>query len=65
MKAAKFWVGLIGAVVTSLLTVFGPGTRTYQVLTVVSALVTAAGVYLVPNAPAITPPADGRVRRSY
>ncbi len=50
MKTAKFWVGLVGAIATSLLTVFGPDSRVGQVLVVVVALVTALGVYLVPNA---------------
>jgi hypothetical protein len=50
VKTAKFWVGLVSAVATSLLAVFAPSTTTYHVLSVIVALAGAIGVYLVPNA---------------
>jgi hypothetical protein len=65
MKTAKFWVGLAGGIVTSLLTVYGPDTRTGQVLTVISALVTALGVYLVPNAPKGDDEATAAARKAW
>ena len=55
MSAAKFWVGLLGAIVTSLLTVFTADSTIGKVLSVAAALLTAISVYLVPNTP--TPPA--------
>lgn len=65
MKAAKFVVGLVGAVGTALLGIYGPDTTVGRIVTVAVALATAVGVYLVPNAPVVTPPADGSVRRAY
>lgn len=47
-EAAKFWVGLVGAVVIAILTVLGDDAPRW--LTVVAAVATALGVYLVPNA---------------
>lgn len=55
MSTAKFWVGLVSAVATSLLTVLAPDTNVAHILTVVVALAGAIGVYLVPNTP--KPPA--------
>lgn len=49
MDKAKFYVALAGAVATALLSVFGPDSRVGQVLTVISVVATAVGVYLVPN----------------
>lgn len=51
MRAAKFVVGLVGAVVTTLLQLLGPEGTTGKVLTIVAALVTAIGVYVWPNTP--------------
>jgi hypothetical protein len=53
-RYAKAVVGVIGAGVTAALGLVPPSTSLWQVLTVLSAVVTAAGVYLVPN----TPPAS-------
>lgn len=52
MKAAKMVVAAIGATATALLGVLGPDTTVGHVLTVVAAVATTLGVYLVPNAPA-------------
>lgn len=49
MKYAKAIVGVVGAAVTAALGIVPPNTTLWSVLTVVSAAVTAAGVYLVPN----------------
>lgn len=46
---AKFYVGLIAAVATSLLTVLTPESPAYDVVTIVVAVAGAIGVYLVPN----------------
>ena len=48
---AKGIVAIIGAAVTAALGIVPPHTTTWQILTVLAAAVTAAGVYLVPNAP--------------
>lgn len=53
MKAAKFGVGLVGAVGTALLGIYGPDTTVGRICTVALAVATAVGVYLVPNAPAV------------
>ena len=45
--AAKFWVGVVGAVVVAVLSALPDDP---QWLVVVSAVLTAVGVYLVPNA---------------
>ena len=50
MRYAKFFVAVLGGAVTAALAVFPPGTTTWNLLTVLSAALTAAGVYLVPNA---------------
>lgn len=52
MYAAKALVAIIGAGVTSALAIFPPDTDTYTVLTIASAVITAALVYLTPNTPA-------------
>jgi hypothetical protein len=52
--AAKFYVGLIAAVVTSLLAVLGPDSRGYDTLVVIAAIAGAIGVYLTPNRPEVT-----------
>lgn len=50
MKAvAKFLVAVAGAGVTSALTIWGPETSAGQVLVVVAAVLTAIGVWAVPN----------------
>ena len=51
----KFVAAILGAIITSALTVVGPDTDLFKVLTVVSAGITAVAVYLVPNQPS-----DGR-----
>lgn len=48
---AKFIVAAVGGAVTSLLAVVPPHTTFWNVLTVLSAALTAASVYAVPNAP--------------
>ena len=48
-KYRKFIVAVIGAAVTSALQIWGPDTKVGQVLTVVSAITTAAAVYIFPN----------------
>lgn len=62
MKAAKFVVGLVTAVLVALsqLTLTG---QAEQWVTIALSIVGALAVYLTPNAPAVTPPADGSVRR--
>ncbi len=55
MQFAKFWVGLVGSATTAILGVIPPAAPIWQTLTIISAVATAVGVYLVPNAPA--PPA--------
>lgn len=49
LKYAKALVAISGATVTSALALFPPQTTVWTVLTIVSAGLTAAGVYLVPN----------------
>lgn len=51
-RYAKAIVGIAGATLTAALGLIPPNTTLWIVLTVISAGVTAAGVYLVPNAPA-------------
>jgi len=48
---AKGIVAIIGAAVTAALGIVPPHTTTWQILTVLAAAVTAAGVYVVPNTP--------------
>lgn len=48
---AKAIVAIIGATVTAALGIVPPHSTTWEILTVLAAAVTAAGVYLVPNAP--------------
>ena len=48
---AKGIVAVIGVAVTAALGIIPANTITWQVLTVVSAVVTAVGVYLIPNTP--------------
>lgn len=52
MTYAKAVVGALGAAVTAALALVPPASTTWNVLTVVAAALTAAGVYLVPNATA-------------
>jgi len=47
----KAIVAALGAGVTAALGIWGPDTKVGQVLTVVSAALTALSVYAVPNAP--------------
>lgn len=49
MFAAKAIVAIIGAGVTAALGLFPEGGTTWTVLTVASAVLTAAAVYLTPN----------------
>lgn len=51
-KYRKAIVAIIGAGVTTALQFWGPDTKVGQVLTILSALLTAAGVYWVTNEPA-------------
>lgn len=48
MTAAKFWVGLVGAIITSVLQIIPDGT-VKAVLTILSVAITAVLVYRVPN----------------
>jgi hypothetical protein len=52
LYAAKALVAIIGAGVVSALTIFPPDTNVYTALTIASAVITAALVYLTPNTPA-------------
>lgn len=45
----KFIAAVVGAGVTSALQIWGPDTKVGQILTVVSAVLTAVAVYTVPN----------------
>lgn len=49
LKNAKAYVGLIGAVITSLLGTVPPDGDLWQVLTYISAVLTAITIYSVPN----------------
>lgn len=51
MTAAKAAVAIVGSAVTAALGIWGPDTNVGRVLIVVSAALTAATVYLVPNKP--------------
>lgn len=62
MKAAKFLVGAITAVLVTLSQLGLHGTA-QQWVTVAVAVLGAIGVYLTPNAPAVTRPADGTINR--
>jgi len=48
---AKALVAIAGGAVTAALAIFPKDSTTWQILTVVSATLTAAGVYLTPNKP--------------
>lgn len=52
MSMAKALVAIVGATVTAALGIFPAQTPVWTVLTILSAALTAAGVYLVPNTPA-------------
>lgn len=54
MTAAKAVVAIIGSGITAALGIFPADTIVWRVLTIASAVCTAAAVYLVPNAPAAT-----------
>lgn len=49
---AKAVVAIIGAAVTAALGIFPANSTVWVILTIVSAALTAAGVYAVPNKPA-------------
>lgn len=51
-RYAKFIVAVLGAVVTSALTIWGPDTSVGHILVIASAALTAISVYAVKNAPA-------------
>ncbi len=53
---AKAVVAIIGVGITTTLGLISPDTDLFTVLTIVSAMLTAVGVYVVPNTPAV----DGR-----
>lgn len=53
MDKAKFWVALIGGAATSAMAVFGANSTIGKVATVALAGATAAGVWRIPNAPAV------------
>lgn len=50
MTAAKALIAVAGAAVTAALGIFPANSPTWQALTIVSAALTAAAVYFVPNA---------------
>jgi hypothetical protein len=52
MTYAKAIVAICGAAVTAALGIIPANTTLWQILTVLAAAITAAGVYLVPNQPA-------------
>jgi hypothetical protein len=52
LETAKFWVALVGIVVTALLGTVGKDDAAFDWLTAIAGVCTALGVYLVPNAPA-------------
>lgn len=62
MKAAKFVAGLVTAVLVALSQMALSG-QVAQWVAIVLSVVGALAVYLTPNAPAVTPPANGSVRR--
>jgi hypothetical protein len=49
MNKIKFWVGLAGALVTTLLEVLGPDGTIGRVLTIATAVITAVAIYAFPN----------------
>lgn len=49
MKYAKAIVAIAGSTVTAALGLVPPASTTWQALTILSAALTATGVYLVPN----------------
>lgn len=51
MRYAKAIVGIGGSAVTAALGIFPAHSTTWQLLTILSAAITAAGIYLVPNKP--------------
>ena len=56
-KYAKAVIAIVGAAVTAALGIFPSGSPVWTVLQVVAAVLTAAGVYSVPNASASAAPA--------
>ena len=51
MQYAKAIVAVLGAAVTAALGIFPSNSQTWIILTIASAALTAAAVYLVPNTP--------------
>jgi hypothetical protein len=56
--ALKFYVGLVGALLTSIVGSFGPDSPITKVIAIALALVTATGVYLAQNTPEVVSPLD-------
>jgi hypothetical protein len=52
MQYAKALVAIAGSAVTAALGILPSGSTTWTLLTILSAALTAAAVYLVPNTPA-------------
>ena len=52
---AKFWVGLAGALVQAAIQFVGPDGDAGRWLALTAALLTAVGVYAIPNRPASNP----------
>jgi hypothetical protein len=52
MSTAKALVAILGSTITAALGLIPAHSTTWTILTIASAALTAAGVYLVPNAPA-------------
>lgn len=59
---AKAIIAILGAGITAALGIIAPDTDLFNVLTVAAAVVTAAGVYLIPNLDPV--PADGPDHRA-
>ena len=52
MKYAKAIVAVVGAALTAAIAIFPQGSTGWNVVTILAAAATAAGVYLVPNSDA-------------
>ena len=50
MVFAKAIVASLGGAITAAIAIVAPGSTVWAALTIVSAAITAAGVYIVPNA---------------
>jgi hypothetical protein len=62
MKTAKFWTALATAVLVAISQLTLPA-NVQQWVAVALSVLGAIAVFAVPNAPAVTPPANGSVQR--